>query len=121
VGLQNDAGIVRATTVIAPLGVLPTWQRQGVGSTLMQEAIDRLEQAGAPIVILRGDSGYYHRFGFVPAVRHRVRAPFSIDENVYLAKPLTRYRPDYAGTVRYPEPFAAVGYPVEWTYPGPNA
>lgn len=121
VGLKDEAGIVRTTTVIAPLGVLPPWQRQGVGSALMQEAIARLEQAEEPIAILRGDLGYYRRFGFVPAVRHGIREPFSIEENVYLAKPLTRYRPEYAGMVRYPQPFAAVGYPVEWAYPDAEA
>jgi putative acetyltransferase len=120
-GLQDDAGSVRPTTVIAPLGVLPQWHRQGVGTALMQEAMTRLEQAAAPIVILRGDIRYYSRFGFVPAIRHRIRAPFAIDENEYLAKPLSHYRSDYAGTVRYPQPFGAVGYPVEWAYPETSA
>lgn len=121
VGLQDDAGIVRPATVIAPLGVLPPWQRQGVGSALMQEAIARLEGVTAPIVILGGDLRYYSRFGFVPAIRHGIRAPFSIDENEYLAKPLTHCRSDYTGTVRYPQPFATVGYPVEWAYPEAGA
>lgn len=116
-GLQDHEGTVRSTTVIAPLGVLPQWQRQGVGTALMREAIARLERHKVSIVILRGDLGYYSRFGFVPAVRHGIRAPFPVDENEYLAKPLRDYRLDYAGTVRYSPPFALVGYPVEWAYP----
>jgi putative acetyltransferase len=121
VGLQDDTGIVRPATVIAPLGVLPQWHRKGVGTALMEEAMARLEQVNAPIVILRGDLQYYSRFGFVPAIRHRIRPPFPIDENQYLSKPLTYYRPEYAGTVRYPQPFATVGYPVEWAYPETRA
>lgn len=121
VGLQDDAAIVRPATVIAPLGVLPQWHRRGVGTALMAEAMARLEQVNAPIVILRGDLQYYGRFGFVPAIRHRIRAPFPIDEIHYLSKPLTHYRPEYTGTVRYPQPFATVGYPVEWVFPEPHA
>lgn len=49
--------------LIGPLAVLPAWQRQGIGSALMAEALRRLRRTcrGAALV---GDPGYYGRFGF---------------------------------------------------------
>ncbi|WP_430449672.1 GNAT family N-acetyltransferase [Rhodophyticola sp.] len=50
-------------SLIGPLAVLPSRHRQGVGSVLMKEALDRLRNTkrGAALV---GDPAYYSRFGF---------------------------------------------------------
>jgi len=48
---------------IGPVAVLPSRHREGIGSALMTEAIQRLRSSykGAALV---GDPGYYGRFGF---------------------------------------------------------
>lgn len=52
---------------IAPLSVSPPHQGIGVGRALMQEAIQRADSAGLPLMVLLGDPAYYGRFGFEPA------------------------------------------------------
>lgn len=47
-----------------PLSSLPGYQRQGIGSALMKESINIARETGFSGMILFGDPGYYHRFGF---------------------------------------------------------
>ena len=51
---------------LGPISVLPGHQGQGIGSTLMQAAIEALENMNARGCVLLGDPGYYQRFGFEP-------------------------------------------------------
>ena len=50
--------------LLGPLGVLPPFQGQGLGSALVAEALRRLGQQGAAGVVLVGEPGFYTRFGF---------------------------------------------------------
>lgn len=52
---------------LAPLAVLPQYQRWGIGSALCRTGLVRVEEAGIPFVSVLGDPGYYHRFGFISA------------------------------------------------------
>jgi putative acetyltransferase len=53
---------------LAPLGVLPAWQGQGVGSALVRQSLDALRAAGTVrAVVVLGEPAYYTRFGFTPA------------------------------------------------------
>jgi putative acetyltransferase len=47
-----------------PLGVLPQFQRQGIGKHLVREGIDAIRKLGAEGCILVGDPGYYTQLGF---------------------------------------------------------
>lgn len=47
-----------------PISVSPEWQRRGIGSDLMHEALRRLRAQGAAGCVLLGDPAYYARFGF---------------------------------------------------------
>lgn len=47
-----------------PLAVLPQWQKQGIGSRLMETALSQLRVRGARGGVLVGDPAYYVRFGF---------------------------------------------------------
>jgi len=49
---------------LAPLSVAPIFQRRGVGSRLMREALDARQVHGASGCVLLGDPRYYNRFGF---------------------------------------------------------
>lgn len=51
---------------LGPLSVLPSCQNKGIGSKLMDAAIQALDQIGAHGCVLLGDPSYYHRFGFSP-------------------------------------------------------
>ena len=49
---------------LGPISVLPALQGQGIGSALMQAALQALRDQGAAGCMLVGDPGYYRRFGF---------------------------------------------------------
>lgn len=64
---DGEARVDRRALAVAPLAVLPSRQRRGVGSSLMREVLSRAEASGAPLVLLLGDPAYYGRFRFEPA------------------------------------------------------
>lgn len=53
---------------LAPVGVLPAWQRRGIGRALIEASLAALRQDGqTPLVVVLGDPAWYGRFGFAPA------------------------------------------------------
>ena len=67
---------------LGPISVLPEYQRQGIGTALMNEGIRRLEGMGAKGCALVGEPGYYERFGFgnFAQLRHE-----GVPQEVFLA------------------------------------
>ena len=49
---------------LGPLSVHPLWQKQGVGSALVNTALERLRELHSAGCVLLGDPAYYSRFGF---------------------------------------------------------
>ncbi|GAB3787019.1 GNAT family N-acetyltransferase [Dyella agri] len=53
---------------LAPVGVLPAWQRRGIGRALIDASLAALRQDGqTPLVVVLGDPAWYARSGFTPA------------------------------------------------------
>jgi len=52
---------------LGPISVRPDRQKQGIGSALIHEGMERLRALGAQGCVLVGDPGYYNRFGFAAA------------------------------------------------------
>lgn len=65
---------------LAPMAVVPSRQRQGVGSMLVKHGLQACKQAGYRAVIVVGHLNYYPRFGFSHAVVHRLENPFATDD-----------------------------------------
>ncbi len=102
----------RNGALLAPLGVIPTLQRQGVGTSLVRAGLDRLERMGIMQVFVLGDPTYYHRFGFSP--EQRVLAPYPLPEewaDAWQSMPLAARPPLAAGRLLLPEPWMD---PVLW-------
>jgi predicted N-acetyltransferase YhbS len=51
--------------LLAPLAVIPEFQRRGVGTLLVREALGRARFRGTALVFVLGHPGYYPRAGFV--------------------------------------------------------
>ena len=49
---------------LGPISVLPEYQRQGIGKSLMQEGLSLLKARGSKGCVLVGHPDYYKRFGF---------------------------------------------------------
>lgn len=50
--------------LLAPLAVQPNYQKQGIGSRLIAEGMERISETDACVVLVYGDPDYYRRFGF---------------------------------------------------------
>ncbi|QDV16353.1 Acetyltransferase (GNAT) family protein [Gimesia panareensis] len=67
-----------AARILAPLAVLPSAQKQGVGRQLVEAGLKQLRDAGGELVFVLGDPAYYTRFGFQPAGARGLKAPHPI-------------------------------------------
>lgn len=65
---------------LAPLGVLPTLHKQGIGTKLTNYAIEQLKAKGVDLLFVLGYPEYYPRFGFTPAGVQGLDAPYPIPE-----------------------------------------
>ena len=59
---------------LAPMSVLPSQQRKGIGSQLVRYGLEFLRNAGCPFVIVLGHPEYYPRFGFELAANYQLRS-----------------------------------------------
>ena len=66
-----------AGAALAPVAVLPKFQRQGVGSALTRRGLRHCAESGSEAVVVLGHPAYYPRFGFSTALAERLDAPFS--------------------------------------------
>ena len=64
---------------LAPLAVLPTHQRQGVGRALVDFGLERLRELRTELVLVLGDPNYYAQFGFSALLARLLKAPYSGD------------------------------------------
>jgi putative acetyltransferase len=89
---------------LAPLAVIPSHQRRGIGSTLVEGGLRACRGAGHKIVVVLGHPEYYPRFGFSAKLAERLKAPFS--GPAFMALELVPGALDgVVGEVRYPPPF----------------
>ena len=49
---------------LGPISVLPEFQKQGIGSALIEEGLKQIRGMGAKGCVLLGSPDYYQRFGF---------------------------------------------------------
>jgi len=70
---------------LAPVGVLPVYQRQGIGIALTNKALEILKAEGHKAVIVLGHPEYYPRFGFIPASRFGIRWELECPDGAFMA------------------------------------
>jgi len=104
--------IIRSSTAkfqtlsLGPMAVTPAYQRQGIGSQLVKEGLEAAKTLGHKSVIVVGHPEYYPRFGFKPASQWKIKAPFDVPDEAFLALELVKGElKGKSGTVEYPEEF----------------
>ncbi|MFD7549815.1 GNAT family N-acetyltransferase [Streptomyces sp. NPDC059578] len=90
---------------LAPCAVRPSAQRTGAGSAAVRAALDAARATGEGLVLVLGHADYYPRFGFTPASRFDIRAPFEVPDEAMMALVLDDTRAVPTGTIRYPAAF----------------
>lgn len=92
---------------LAPMAVLPRYQRAGVGSALVQAGLDACRRDGADGVVVLGHPDYYPRFGFEPAAAFGLASEYDVPPEAFMVQAL---RPGALGgvdgLVRYDAVFA---------------
>lgn len=100
VTLENEPGLTLMG--LAPMAVVPSRQRQGVGSSLVREGLERCGQLNAAAVVVLGHPKYYPRFGFSPASRLSLRSEYDVPEEVFMVRELRDGAlSGLSGTIRY--------------------
>ncbi|WP_240796456.1 bifunctional class I SAM-dependent methyltransferase/N-acetyltransferase [Streptomyces sp. RFCAC02] len=95
----------RPALALAPCAVRPSAQRAGAGSAAIRAALAAARAMGENLVVVLGHADYYPRFGFTPASRFGIRAPFEVPDEAMMAMALDDTRPVPAGTIQYPAAF----------------
>ncbi len=79
--------------ILAPLAVIPKYQKMGIGGLLTKTGIEMLREKGTEIVFVLGHMDYYPRYGFTPDAKSLgFPAPYPIPEqfaNAWMLMPLT--------------------------------
>jgi putative acetyltransferase len=89
---------------LGPVSILPEYQKQGIGKSLINEGLSLLKELGGQGCALVGDPNYYRRFGFqtYPELIHE-----GVPQEVFLVLPFTENVPQ--GIVVFHEGFLANG------------
>ena len=100
----ETAGRSLSAVALAPMAVLPEYQRQGIGGRLIRHGLDLLRGQGEQVAIVLGHPDYYPRFGFSREKARLLESPFPPD--AFLAIELTSDAlHGIRGKVRYPSAF----------------
>lgn len=100
-GHVQDRGLLG----LGPLGVLPDYQRRGVGSALMHAVVAAADALDEPAVVLLGDPAFYGRFGFVLAEPLGLLPPVPAWTAHFQVRPLTAWDGAVLGSYRYAAAF----------------
>jgi putative acetyltransferase len=107
--IVTDAGETMLSLSLAPMAVLPEFQRQGIGGKLVREGLQRCQAAGHGSVVVLGHPEYYPRFGFSTELAAPLRPPFDVPPEAWMAIELVLGAlAGVRGRVVYPPPFSAV-------------
>lgn len=94
---------------LAPVSVIPEFQNKGIGGQLIVKGLEIAKSIGFKSVIVLGHKDYYPRFGFVPASKWTIKAPFDVPDDVYMAIELIKDGlKGISGIVEYPNEFEEV-------------
>lgn len=91
--------------VLAPLSVRPQYQRQGVGTALMEKGHKIAKDLGYGYVLVLGSEKYYPRAGYVPAEIFGISVPEGIPSANFMALKLREDAGPVKGSVIYPKEF----------------
>lgn len=100
--IERETETLRAAA-LAPVSVLPAFQRAGIGKALIEAGNARCAALGLSAIIVLGHTDYYPKFGFSAAAAESLQAPFSGPH--FMALELVPGALKAGGRVRYAKAF----------------
>ncbi len=90
---------------LAPVGVLPGYQKQGIGSKLIKGGNTIALSKGYERIFVLGDPEYYRRFGFELAKEYNYYSGFNPDGNHFMVMGKEIKKEEYKIFVNYSKEF----------------
>jgi putative acetyltransferase len=81
--VESEASSFGAIT-LAPMAVLPAYQRKEIGSQLVRAGLEECRRLGHEIIVVLGHPDYYPRFGFVLARPKGIDCEFEVPEEAWM-------------------------------------
>ncbi len=107
--IKDDNETLNESLALAPMAVRPDLQKSGIGGQLIRKGFEVAKDLGFKSVIVLGHEHYYPKFGFQPADKWKIKVPFEVPSNVFMAIELTNDGlKNISGTVIYPKEFETV-------------
>lgn len=105
--IETDGGVVRSLA-LAPLAVHPAFQRRGIGSELVRQALQQSREAGRTSVVVLGHPDFYPRFGFSARLAEPLECPFYTGPALMAVELVNGALADVRGRLVYPPPFSHI-------------
>ncbi len=91
---------------LAPLAVLPRFQKKGIGKSLIEKGHKIAKELGYKGIIVLGHADYYKKFGYESASKWGIKCPIEVpDENFMAIELYPEALSNVSGTVEYPKEF----------------
>jgi predicted N-acetyltransferase YhbS len=91
---------------LAPVSVLPNYQKQGIGSALIDAGHKKARILGYQVVIVLGHEKYYPRFGYKPCHDYQIACPFDAPKEAFMVYELqSGSLNNIKGKAKYPKAF----------------
>lgn len=90
---------------LAPLAVLPQYQKKGIGRKLIENGHKIAKELGYHYSVVLGSENYYPKFNYVPAIQYGIKAPFEVPNENFMAIKLNDTDAKIEGTVEYAKEF----------------
>ena len=86
---------------LAPLSVLPEYQRKGIGKALIQEGHKIAKELGYTHSVVLGSEQYYPKTGYSPAENFGINPPFDVPSENFMVCVLDETGAEVCGTIKY--------------------
>lgn len=90
---------------LAPLSVLPEYQRRGVGKALIKEGHRIASKMGYSYSVVLGSEKYYPKMGYVSAEKYGIYPPFDVLSENFMAYKLNDGISFLGGIMKYSKEF----------------
>lgn len=104
VTIDTESGAIDALS-LAPMAVLPSHQRQGIGSKLVEAGLQACREKGHQIAVVLGHPEFYPRFEFSAELARPLKSPFGGGEAWMAMELESGALEKVEGQVEYSPPF----------------